>query len=57
MLVELAADEKPFREHEQVIPFGLEFQCDLAQQLVDLLVGRVAKVDIEEDTVLTWDLV
>ena len=26
-------------------------------KLVDLLVGRVAKVDIEEDTVLTWDLV
>jgi len=26
-------------------------------KLIDLLVGRVAKVDIEEDTVLTWDLV
>ena len=25
-------------------------------KLVDLVVGRVAKVDIEEDTVLTWDL-
>jgi N,N'-diacetyllegionaminate synthase len=26
-------------------------------KLIDLLVGRVAKVDIDEDTVLTWDLV
>jgi len=26
-------------------------------KLIDLLVGRVAKVDIEEDTVLTWDVV
>src|SRR5207245_2013897 len=26
-------------------------------KLIDLLVGRVAKVDIEEDTVLTWALV
>lgn len=26
-------------------------------KLIDLLVGRVAKVDIEEDAVLTWDLV
>jgi len=26
-------------------------------KLIDLLVGRVAKLDIEEDTVLTWDLV
>ncbi len=25
-------------------------------KLIDLVVGRVAKVDIEEDTVLTWDL-
>ena len=25
-------------------------------KLVDLVIGRVAKVDIEEDTVLTWDL-
>ena len=25
-------------------------------KLLDLVVGRVAKVDIEEDTVLTWDL-
>jgi sialic acid synthase SpsE len=26
-------------------------------KLVDLLVGRVAKVDIDEDTVVTWDMV
>ncbi|HKX04582.1 MAG TPA: N-acetylneuraminate synthase family protein [Methylomirabilota bacterium] len=26
-------------------------------KLVDLVIGRVAKADIEEDTVLTWDLV
>jgi len=26
-------------------------------KLIDLLVGRVARVDIDEDTVLTWDLV
>jgi N,N'-diacetyllegionaminate synthase len=26
-------------------------------KLIDLLIGRVAKVDIDEDTVLTWDLV
>ena len=25
-------------------------------KLIDLVVGRVAKVDIAEDAVLTWDL-
>jgi len=25
-------------------------------KLIDLVVGRVARVDIEEDSVLTWDL-
>ena len=50
----------------RAIPKGTRIEADMVTikrpgfgikpKLVDLVIGRVAKVDIEEDTVLTWEL-
>lgn len=50
----------------RAIPKGTRIEADMVTikrpgfgikpKLVDLVVGRIAKVDIEEDTVLTWEL-